>query len=130
MKKLNIQYRTGPKTNAELKIVPEGYKFKFTANNGKMEEQIKQELHERKQHRSERKIQLREKINAHQNINQLYRKKTEKYSEANTSKERKMAVKDSQSVHNINKVFTPNVPVNKRINNVPPLSRQTRPPIS
>ncbi len=35
MRKLNIQYRVGPKTNAELKVVPEGYKFKFTSNNGK-----------------------------------------------------------------------------------------------
>lgn len=35
MRKLNIQYRIGPKTNAELKVVPEGYKFKFTPTNGK-----------------------------------------------------------------------------------------------
>lgn len=35
MKRLNIQYRAGPKTNAELKVVPEGYRFKFTSNNGK-----------------------------------------------------------------------------------------------
>lgn len=42
MKKLNIQYRTGPKTNAELKIVPDNYRFKFIANNGKSEEQVRQ----------------------------------------------------------------------------------------
>jgi len=36
MRKCNIQYRVGPKTNAELKVVPQGYRFKFTANNGKM----------------------------------------------------------------------------------------------
>lgn len=42
MKRLNIQYRAGPKTNAQMKVVPEGYKFKFTANNGKSEEQVKQ----------------------------------------------------------------------------------------
>jgi hypothetical protein len=35
MKRLNIQYRTGPKTNAELKIVPDNYRFKFVSNNGK-----------------------------------------------------------------------------------------------
>lgn len=35
MKKLNIQYRLGQKTNAELKVVPDGYKFKFASNNGK-----------------------------------------------------------------------------------------------
>ena len=34
MKKLNIQYRAGPKTNAEMKVVPDGYRFKFTANTG------------------------------------------------------------------------------------------------
>lgn len=58
MKRLNIQYRSGPKTNAEMKVVPEGYKFKFTSNNGKSEEQVKQEVEERRQHRSERKILL------------------------------------------------------------------------
>ena len=58
MKKLNIHYRAGPKTNAEMKVVPEGYRFKFAPNNGKSEEQVKQELQERKQHRSERKIML------------------------------------------------------------------------
>ena len=42
MKKLNIAYRAGPKTNAELKVVPDGYRFKFTSNNGKSEEQMKQ----------------------------------------------------------------------------------------
>lgn len=35
LRRLNIQYRSGPKTNAELKIVPQGYRFKFTSNNGK-----------------------------------------------------------------------------------------------
>jgi hypothetical protein len=35
MKKLNIQYRVGPKTKAELKVAPEGYRFKYVANNGK-----------------------------------------------------------------------------------------------
>jgi len=58
MKKLNIQYRIGPKTKAELKVIPDGYRFKFTSNNGKSEDQIKLEVQERKQHRSERKILL------------------------------------------------------------------------
>ncbi len=42
MKKLNIQYRMGPKTDAEVKKVPLNYKFKFSSNNGKSEEQVKQ----------------------------------------------------------------------------------------
>jgi hypothetical protein len=37
MKRLNIQYRAGPKTNAEMKVVPDGYRFKFATNNGKSE---------------------------------------------------------------------------------------------
>lgn len=52
MKKLNIQYRIGPKTNAELKVVPDNYRFKFVSNNGKSEEQVKQEVSERKINRS------------------------------------------------------------------------------
>ena len=91
MKRLNIQYRAGPKTNAELKVVPEGYKFKFVANNGKSEEQVKQEVQERKQHRSERKIQLREKSS--NNNTSLHRKKIEKSYESGPARERKLTEK-------------------------------------
>ena len=35
MKKLNIQYRAGPKTNAQMKVVPDGYRFKYAPTNGK-----------------------------------------------------------------------------------------------
>ena len=44
MRKLNIQYRQGPRTNAQMKLVPDGYKFKFTSNNGKSAQQVKQQL--------------------------------------------------------------------------------------
>ncbi len=74
MKKLNIQYRLGTKTNAELKV-PEGYRFKFTSNNGKSEEQVKQEIEERRQHRSERKILLQDKVSSHPEAN-AFRKRT------------------------------------------------------
>jgi hypothetical protein len=43
MKRLNIQYRIGVnKPPVETKKVPLGYKFKFSSNNGKSEEQVMQ----------------------------------------------------------------------------------------
>ena len=35
MKKLNIQFRIGPKVETDNKKAPEGYKFKYFPNNGK-----------------------------------------------------------------------------------------------
>jgi hypothetical protein len=124
MKRLNIQYRAGPKTNAEMKVVPDGYKFKFTANNGKHEEQVKQELHERKQHRSERKIMLQEKVNNQQvGEHQEYRRRVlSKRTDRQLSRDRPLApIKEttSHSTNQLHKVLSPPVPPPARRTNQP-----------